>query len=119
MTFARLKSERGQAFFLTAAVMLFVGLGMAALVLDVGNWFHDKRRLQGTVDAAALAGAQQLPDDSAAAQSQAVVLAGRPRQRFACAEQSSAFGGVVAAEVGGFAHLRDRIVQRLAAFALQ
>lgn len=71
MTFARLKSERGQAFFLTAAVMLFVGLGMAALVLDVGNWFHDKRRLQGTVDAAALAGAQQLPDDSAAAQSQA------------------------------------------------
>jgi hypothetical protein len=74
---ARLKSERGQAFFLTAAVMLFVGLGLAALVLDVGNWFHDKRRLQGTVDAAALAGAQQLPDDSAGAQSQALSYANK------------------------------------------
>jgi Flp pilus assembly protein TadG len=52
-------------------------LGMAALVLDVGNWFRDKRRLQGTVDAAALAGAQQLPDDASAAQSQALSYANK------------------------------------------
>jgi Flp pilus assembly protein TadG len=76
MTFARLKSERGQAFVL-AAVAMVMCLGMAALVLDVGNWFRDKRRLQGTVDAAALAGAQQLPDDSAGAQSQALNYANK------------------------------------------
>jgi Flp pilus assembly protein TadG len=76
MIFARLKSERGQAFVLVAVAMVML-LGMAALVLDVGNWFRDKRRLQGTVDAAALAGAQQLPDDSAAAQSQAMTYANK------------------------------------------
>jgi Flp pilus assembly protein TadG len=77
MTFARLKSERGQAFFLTAAVMLFIGMGMAALVLDVGHWFRDKRRLQGTVDAAALAGAQLLPNDASGAQAQALTYANK------------------------------------------
>ena len=76
MTFARLKSERGQAFVLVAVSMVMC-LGMAALVLDVGNWFRDKRRLQGTVDAAALAGAQQLPDDSSGAQAQALSYANK------------------------------------------
>jgi len=76
MSFARLKSERGQAFVL-AAVAMVMCMGMAALVLDVGNWFRDKRRLQGTADAAALAGAQQLPDDSAGATSQAMSYANR------------------------------------------
>jgi Flp pilus assembly protein TadG len=76
MIFARLKSERGQAFVLVAVSMVMC-LGMAALVLDVGNWFRDKRRLQGTVDAAALAGAQQLPDDSSGAQAQALTYANK------------------------------------------
>lgn len=76
MTFARLKSERGQAFVL-AAVAMVMCMGMAALVLDVGNWFRDKRRLQGTVDAAALAGAQQLPNDTTGAKSQALSYANK------------------------------------------
>jgi len=76
MTFARLKSERGQAFVL-AAVAMVMCMGMAALVLDVGNWFRDKRRLQGAVDAAALAGAQSLPDDASGAQSQALSYANK------------------------------------------
>jgi len=71
MIFARWKSERGQALVLTAVAMVMV-CGMAALVLDVGNWFRDKRRLQGTADAAALAGAQALPDDPAGAKDQAL-----------------------------------------------
>jgi len=71
MILSRLKSERGQAFVL-AAIAMVMCMGMAALVLDVGNWFRDKRRLQGTVDAAALAGAQQLPDNASGAQSQAL-----------------------------------------------
>lgn len=65
------KSESGQAIVLMT-LSLVVILGMAALVLDVGNWFHTKRRLQGTADAAALAGAQRLPDDPSDAQTMAL-----------------------------------------------
>ena len=75
MMFARFKSERGQAFVLATVAMLMC-CAMGALVLDVGNWFRDKRRLQGTADAAALAGAQRLPDD-AAARSQAMDYANK------------------------------------------
>jgi Flp pilus assembly protein TadG len=74
MIFAPMKSERGQALVLTAVAMVMC-CGMAALVLDVGNWFRDKRRLQGTADAAALAGAQQLPDNASAAKAQALTYA--------------------------------------------
>jgi Flp pilus assembly protein TadG len=74
MKLQRLKSERGQAFVL-AAVAMVMCCGMAALVLDVGNWFRDKRRLQGTADAAALAGAQQLPTNSSGAQTMALSYA--------------------------------------------
>jgi Flp pilus assembly protein TadG len=65
------KNERGQAFVLTV-LSLVVLLGMAALVLDVGAWFHQKRHLQATADAAALAGAQLLPTNPGAASGQAV-----------------------------------------------
>src|SRR5207244_3246074 len=71
MIFARWKDERGQALVLTAIAIVMI-CGMAALVLDVGNWFRDKRRLQGTADAAALAGAQRLPDDPSGAQTMAM-----------------------------------------------
>ena len=54
------RDERGQAF-VTTALFLVVLCGMAALVLDVGSWFRDKRQFQATADAAALAGAQALP----------------------------------------------------------
>jgi hypothetical protein len=70
------KNESGQAIVLMT-LSLVVILGMAALVLDVGNWFHTKRRLQGTADAAALAGAQELPDDPSAAQSLALSYANK------------------------------------------
>jgi hypothetical protein len=70
------RDERGQAIVLMT-LSLVVIMGMAALVLDVGNWFHTKRRLQGTADAAALAGAQLLPNDSSGAQSQALAYANK------------------------------------------
>jgi hypothetical protein len=73
MSFVR-RDERGQAIVLMT-LSLVVIMGMAALVLDVGNWYHTKRRLQGTADAAALAGAQLLPNDSSGAQSQALTYA--------------------------------------------
>jgi hypothetical protein len=75
MSFVR-RDERGQAIVLMT-LSLVVIMGMAALVLDVGNWYHTKRRLQGTADAAALAGAQLLPNDPSGAQSQALAYANK------------------------------------------
>jgi Flp pilus assembly protein TadG len=63
--------ERGQAIVLMV-LALVVLLGMSAMVLDVGSWFRDQRRLQGTADAAALAGAQQLPGSPSGAQTMAL-----------------------------------------------
>jgi len=59
-------SDRGQATVLTL-VFLVVLLGMAALVLDLGSWYRADRSAQSTADAAALAGAQALPENAAQA----------------------------------------------------
>jgi hypothetical protein len=66
-----MRSERGQVVVLTT-VMLAALLGLGAMVMDVGVWFHAKRKLQATADAAALAGAQSLPTDPDQALSLAV-----------------------------------------------
>jgi Flp pilus assembly protein TadG len=57
--------ERGQAIVM---VVLFLGvlLGMAAMVMDVGYAYYTHRSLQASADAAALAGAQELPDPARA-----------------------------------------------------
>ena len=70
------RNERGQVLVLTV-VALTVLLGMTALVLDVGDWFHTKRQLQASADAAALAGAQALPDSPGTANSLALSYAGQ------------------------------------------
>jgi Flp pilus assembly protein TadG len=70
------RDERGQAIVLTV-LSLVVLLGMAALVLDVGAWFHQKRQLQATADAAALAGAQFLPSNPGGARTEALSNAGK------------------------------------------
>ena len=74
------KRENGQAMVLT--VIFLAGLlGMAALVLDVGSWYREKRQLQLTADAAALAGAQALPQSPSSATTLAIQYAqtnGRP-----------------------------------------
>jgi Flp pilus assembly protein TadG len=62
------RNQKGQATVLTL-VFLTVLLGMAALVLDVGSWYRADRDTQKTADAAALAGAQALPDSTATASS--------------------------------------------------
>lgn len=72
----RARNQRGQATVLTL-VFLVVLLGMAALVLDVGSWYRADRDTQSTADAAALAGAQALPDDTAQAQSLAATYASK------------------------------------------
>jgi hypothetical protein len=58
--------QSGQAYVITV-LFLAVLLAMAAAVLDIGSWYRADRNLQATVDAAALAGAQGLPDSTATA----------------------------------------------------
>jgi hypothetical protein len=57
----KIKSEAGQAVALTV-VFMTVLLAACAAVLDVGAWFREDRDTQRIVDAAVLAGAQELPD---------------------------------------------------------
>jgi hypothetical protein len=58
--------ESGQILPLVVIFLGIVLLGITALVLDVGHAMVVKRHLQASVDAAALAGAQQLPDGTLA-----------------------------------------------------
>jgi Putative Flp pilus-assembly TadE/G-like/von Willebrand factor type A domain len=64
-TLVRRNDEQGQVFVFLA-VMLVVLLGCAALVVDVGRAYLAKRHLQASADAAATAGALELPDPIAA-----------------------------------------------------
>lgn len=60
------RSEKGQTLVVTT-VFVVVLLGMAAFVIDIGSWYRAQRDTQAIADAAALAGAQALPDDPAQA----------------------------------------------------
>lgn len=60
-----IKSEDGTAIILVT-FMATVLIGMAALVVDVGRVYHIYSGMRNAADAAALAGAQHLPDQSAA-----------------------------------------------------
>src|SRR6266540_6397461 len=59
-TTERGRKERGQTLllFVLAATVL---LGFTAMAIDVGLLFEDRRHLQNTADAAALAGVVELP----------------------------------------------------------
>lgn len=70
------RGESGQVLALSL-LALTVLLGMSALVLDVGSWYRVQRKFQATADAAALAGAQLLPEDPSAASQVALTYADR------------------------------------------
>jgi hypothetical protein len=57
--------ERG-AVLVFAGLTLSAMMGFAALVIDIANAFQVRRQAQNTADAAALAGAQDLPDGAEA-----------------------------------------------------
>ncbi len=69
----RSRDESGQVLVFVA-VILTVLVGMAALVVDVGSWYQAQRHLQTAADAAALAGAQELPPIRRARQTDALRL---------------------------------------------
>jgi Flp pilus assembly protein TadG len=58
----RLRDESGQAMVMTA-VFIVTAIGFVAFAVDVGSWYREHRQAQSTADAAALAGAQTLPQD--------------------------------------------------------
>jgi Flp pilus assembly protein TadG len=87
----RLTAQRGQAAVLTV-IFLTVLLGMAALVLDVGSWYRADRDTQSTADAAALAGAQALPDDTGQASSLASAYSSKNGGGLASVNFSSQYG---------------------------
>ena len=59
------RRERGQILPIVA-LALVVMLGISAFAIDVGYAYYAKRQLQSATDAAALAGAQDLPSISTA-----------------------------------------------------
>ena len=69
-----MKNQRGQSLVLSLLFMTVL-IGMAAIVIDVGSWYRADRKLQANADAAALAGAQELPGSTAAARDAAVSYA--------------------------------------------
>jgi Flp pilus assembly protein TadG len=69
----RLRADDGQAIVFVIAILTIL-IGMGALVIDGGSWFRAQRHLQTSADAAALAGAQDLPF-TATAQSTAITYA--------------------------------------------
>jgi len=67
-----MRREHGQAAALTVLFMTVLLLSAAA-VIDVGSWFREDRDTQRIADAAALAGAQALPEDHSTAESLAIL----------------------------------------------
>jgi hypothetical protein len=62
--------ERGQTLPLLVVFMVSL-LGMSGLAIDVGSWYQVKRHMQSEADAAALAGASQIPAGWSSAQTAA------------------------------------------------
>ena len=66
ITRATIHPERGQTL-LIFVLALTVLLGFTAMAIDVGLFYEDRRHMQNTADAAALAGVAELPLNPAAA----------------------------------------------------
>lgn len=71
-----MRREHGQAAALTVLFMTVLLLSAAA-VIDVGFWFREDRDTQRVADAAALAGAQALPENQSTAQALALEFGGK------------------------------------------
>jgi Flp pilus assembly protein TadG len=62
---AQIRGERGQVFALLP-FLIAVLVGMTSLVIDGGSWLRTHRQVQTAADAAALAGAQDIPNQTTA-----------------------------------------------------
>ena len=75
-TRAESRREGGQTL-LIFVLALTVLLGFTAMAIDVGLFFENRRHLQNTADAAALAGVAELPGNPALAKSKAAQWAAK------------------------------------------
>ncbi len=64
------RRERGQTLIL-GVLFMSVLLGFVAMAVDIGLFYEDRRHLQNSADAAALAGTQELPANPPAAKQKA------------------------------------------------
>jgi len=69
-----LSNEKGSVIVFVALAMVVL-LGIAAIVVDVGLLYFNRIALSNAADAAALAGAQELPDNPGQAEAEAVSYA--------------------------------------------
>ena len=72
----RWRSQRGQVFALTALGMVGI-CGMAGFAIDTGTWYRAHRAQQAIADAAALAAASDLPNDTGQATTDAINYASK------------------------------------------
>jgi Flp pilus assembly protein TadG len=72
----RTGEEKGQVMIMAALLMVVI-LGLAAIVIDVGRIVVEKQRIQNAADAAALAGAYELPDSTSQARAKALEYNGK------------------------------------------
>lgn len=70
----RVRGDSGQAMLFVVVALLGL-VGLVSLVVDGGSWFRTQRQVQTAADAAALAGAQNLPIDQTGARSTAISYA--------------------------------------------
>jgi uncharacterized membrane protein len=52
--------DEGGSILVLAALGMTVLFGLAAVAIDVGNWYYTQRQLQSFADAAAMAGALEI-----------------------------------------------------------
>jgi Flp pilus assembly protein TadG len=76
MLWRRRGDERGAVAVLVALLLPFL-LGMAGLAVDVGSWYLTQGQLQAAADAAALAGAADLPSSPSGADTYAQTIAAK------------------------------------------
>jgi uncharacterized membrane protein len=67
-TFRAISSDRRAAISIATAFAMTMLIGAAALAIDVGSLYLDRRKLQGIADAAAMAAAGRPGEEQAAAQ---------------------------------------------------
>jgi Flp pilus assembly protein TadG len=72
----KLRAQRGQVFALTALGMVGI-CGIAGFAIDTGSWYRAHRAQQAIADAAALAAAADLPNDTGQATADAITYASR------------------------------------------
>jgi len=71
---SKIKNSNGQVAVIVA-LMVFSMVGMLVFVIDVGSIYEARRNSQTAADSAALAGAQDLPENPSEASSKAIAYA--------------------------------------------